>query len=169
MYRLRQVSSPPGAPPAVATLLSAHGIPERGVGGEYVALDSPSFLEASPGLLALGRAGLTGRICLDVESLEVVHVPSPAVERVNPVNSTLLAFSACISAAIAAFPYYTYETAEDLGEEVATILRQRLLGIDPMVAAHNGLWETFLDDVAMGNYAEEEYEPPDDRVAERRF
>ncbi|MGW4467697.1 hypothetical protein [Micromonospora sp. NPDC004704] len=116
------------------------------------------FLDDVPNLLAFGQSGLTGRICVEGDSLEIVHVPVPGAARVNPVNSNLIAFSACIEVAIARFPYYTYETAEEDGEEVADYLRNQLLAIDRAVGAHDGLWETFLDDVAMGNYAEEEFE-----------
>jgi hypothetical protein len=158
-FALRPVAYPSGTPGAVRQALDMHGVPERSVGGEYVAMSDATFLDGhANNLLAFGRSGLTGRVCLEIRSLEIVHVPSVAAERVNPVNSSLSAFVACIEAAISRFPYYTYETADEFGEEAADFLRGRLLAIDSAVGAHNGLWETFFDDVAMGNYAEEEFE-----------
>jgi hypothetical protein len=154
---------PSGTPAAAQHALDMYGVPKRGVGGEYVAMGGPAtFVDGHPDLLAFGRSGLTGLICLDVRSLEIVHVPFPGASNINPGNSNLTAFVACIEVAIARFPYYTYETAEEAAEEVANSLRDQLLAIDSVVGAHNGLWETFLDDVAMGNYAEEEFEqtPP---------
>jgi hypothetical protein len=121
-------------------------------------LEGAVFLDGHANLLAFGRSGPTGRVCLDVASLEVVHVPSPEVTRINSVNSSLENFAACVGIVIARFPYYTYESADELGEEVANSLRGQLLAIDSVVGAHNGLWETFLDDVAMGDYADEEFE-----------
>jgi len=158
-FVLRPVACPEGTPDRVRQALGMHGVPARGVGGEYVALAEAAFVDGAPDLLAFGQSGLTGRICVDVGSLEVVHLPQPDGGPANPVNSNLAAFSACIETAIARFPYYTYETAEEDGDEVASYLRERLLAIDQVVGAHNGLWETFLDDVAMGNYADEEFEP----------
>lgn len=157
-FVLRSMTCPRGTPEPVQQVVRMHGVPARGVGGEYVALPEAVFLDDAPNLLAIGQSGLTGRICVEVDSLEIVHVPVPGGARVNPVNSNLIAFSACIEAAIVRFPYYTYETAEENGEEVASYLRNQLLVIDRAVGAHDGLWETFLDDVAMGNYAEEEFE-----------
>jgi hypothetical protein len=80
------------------------------------------------------------------------------VPRINPVNSGLAAFAACVGIAFSRFPYYSYESVDELAEGLASYLRGQLLAVDPVVGAHNGLWETFLDDVTMGNYAEEEFE-----------
>jgi hypothetical protein len=157
-FALRRLACPPGTPDEARQLLEGQGLPERGVGAEYVAMDSAALLDDHPNLLAFGRSGLYGRICLDVVSLAVVHVPNAEASRINPVNSDLAAFTACIDSAISRFPYYTYESADELGEEVANVLRDQLLSIDAVVGAHNGMWETFLDDVAMGNYAEEEFD-----------
>ncbi|MBC9004979.1 SUKH-4 family immunity protein [Micromonospora aurantiaca (nom. illeg.)] len=157
-FALRSMACPEGTPESVRQVVGMYGIPVRGVGGEYIALPEATFLDSAKNFLAFGESGLTGRICVDVNSLKVVHVPVPGDARVNPVNSNLIAFSACVKAVIASFPYYTYETAEESGEEVAANLRNELLTIDRAVGAHDGLWETFLDDVAMGNYAEEEFE-----------
>jgi SUKH-4 immunity protein len=162
-FVLKKLACPEGTPDEVRQALSRHGVPARGVGAEYAALDEAVFLDSAPHLLAFGEAGDTERICVDVRSLEVVHVPAPGSARVNPVNANLEAFSACVEAVIAPFPYYTYETWEERGDKVVSFLRDQLLAIDDTTNAHNGMWETFLDDVATGDYAEEEYERPPGR------
>ena len=156
-FVLRLMECPEGTPAPARQALEMHGVPARAVGGEYIG--SPEWLpiEGAPKFLMFGRSGITGRICLDVNSLEIVEIPGPGLARVNAVNSSLSAFSACVEAVIARFPYYTYDTVELAAEKVASQLREQLLKLDPTVGAQEGLWGTFLDDVAMGNYAVEEF------------
>ena len=158
-FVLKQVTCPEGTPDEIRQALSGRGVPARSVGGEYAALNRAVFLEAAPHLLAFGRSVGTERICVDVRSLEVVHVSRLDVPRAHPVNANLAAFCASIEVAIARFPYYTYETVDEQGGEVARELREQLLKIDEVTNAHNSFWETFLDDVEMGNYATEEFQP----------
>lgn len=157
-FALRSVTCPEGVPDSIRQVLEQRGVPERSVGGEYLALESAVFLERPEGLLAFGKSGLDGRICVDVYSLEVVHVPTPGGCTINSVNSNLILFSSCVEAVFSRFPFYSYETVEELGERVAESLREELSRIDSSVGEHNGFWETFLDDVAIGDYADEEYE-----------
>lgn len=158
-FALRRIALPPGTPEPVRAVLDANGVPERGVGGEYVSLDEARFAGGRSRFLAFGCCGPSGLVCLDTGSLAVVHLPAEDGTQVNPVNASLPAFIACVGAAIARFPYYTYETFDDLGEAVAAELRDRLTEIDETADAHNGLWETFVDDVGIGDYAEEEFLP----------
>lgn len=54
---------------------------------------------------------------------------------------------------IARFPFYAEDDEEGF-EEVAEELRDLISGIDETALAHNGFWETFCDDVAIGDYAD---------------
>ncbi|WP_329011334.1 hypothetical protein OG271_30345 [Micromonospora rifamycinica] len=157
-FVLRSVTCPAGVSALALQALGMNGVPVRGVGGEYAALPEAVFLDDHTSLLAFGQSGLDGSICIDSDSLEIVHVPELDRSGVNLVNSNLAAFSACVKIVISRFPYYSYETAEENGDEVASFLRGKLLEIDDFVGVHNGLWGTFLDDVAMGNYAIEEFD-----------
>src|SRR5262249_5158106 len=92
--------------------------------------------------------------------LEVVHVSFPADTQVSFVNSSLASFSASIETVIDLFPYCTYETLDEARESVVGSLRSRLVTIDPAALSHDSLWQTFLDDVYMGDYGEEWFLPP---------
>jgi hypothetical protein len=161
-FVLTAIPYPPGTPEAACRALDAAGVPVRCVGYEYVVLECAQRLEKHPNLLAFGRSGLNGRICLDVVSLEVVHVPVPDYDpQINPVNSSLPAFIACVEAAISQFPYDSGDDEDDDQRlEAVSSLRARLLAIDPRTGSHNGLWEGFLDDVLNYDYGPEQFEPP---------
>lgn len=78
-----------------------------------------------------------------------------AASVVNPVNSNLDLFVSCVSATIARFPFYGEGEAGEEAERVADELSDILLGIDPEVSSMNGFWQTFIDDVAIGDYSTE--------------
>jgi hypothetical protein len=161
-FVLTAIPYPPGTPETARRALDAVGVPVRCVGFEYIALERVELLDQHPNLLAFGRSGLNGRVCLDVVSLEIFHVPVPGYPQINPVNSSLPAFIACVEAAISRFPYDSVEHADDDQhlEAAVSSLRARLLAIDPRADAHKGLWETFLADVLNGDYGPEQFEPP---------
>jgi hypothetical protein len=154
---LRKVALPPGVPDPARAALEERGVPERSVGGEYVAMHDAEFLPGRPHLLAFGRSGLCGRICLDIRSLKVVHVPVINYKQVNSVSASIGTFVACVRAAIDRFP--SYDTVEELVEPVTTHLRKPMSAIDPTANENNSLWSEFFDDVHMGNYANEEFDP----------
>jgi hypothetical protein len=83
---------------------------------------------------------------------EIVHAPATGSTDLNPVNSTLEQFCESVKAVIQRYPFG--DPSADL-DEVAEELRQELSQIDSAAAAHNGFWETFTDDVAMGDYLAE--------------
>ncbi|MFF4520594.1 hypothetical protein [Streptomyces bluensis] len=59
----------------------------------------------------------------------------------------------CVAAVIARFPFNA-ESDEESCEEVAQELRDLVSSIDEAAPAHNGFWETFCDEVAIGDYAD---------------
>lgn len=61
-------------------------------------------------------------------------------------------FCECVEAVIRHYPFDADPSADM--DDVAEKLRQELFRIDDMAAAHVSFWETFTDDVAMGNYIE---------------
>jgi SUKH-4 immunity protein len=83
---------------------------------------------------------------------EIVHAPAPDSDDLNPVNSTLKQFCESVESVIQRYPFE--DPSDDL-DEVAEGPRRELAQIDTAAAAHNGFWETFTDDVAMGDYLTE--------------
>ncbi|MCP9994691.1 SUKH-4 family immunity protein [Streptomyces werraensis] len=125
------------------------------IGYEYRPLSEPVFLTGigERGLVAIATSGLFGRIAVDVATGHVVQIPTIDSARVRHVNSDLGSFSRCVAAVIARFPFYA-DGDEDRYEEVAEELRDLIAGIDETALADNGFWETFCDDVAIGDYAD---------------
>ncbi|SEL88875.1 SUKH-4 family immunity protein, partial [Streptacidiphilus jiangxiensis] len=82
----------------------------------------------------------------------IVHIPTTESSTANHVNKDLEAFHRCVAATIARFPFYE-EGEEGRFDEAADDLRELLATLDDTALAHNGLWETLCDDVAMGDYA----------------
>lgn len=105
------------------------------------------------GLIVIATSGLFQRIAVDVATGHVLQIPVNESALANHVNSDLGSFNRCVAAMIARFPFYT-DGDEDRYEEVAEELRGLLFGIDETALAHNGFWETFCDDVAIGDYSD---------------
>lgn len=127
-------------------------VPAGLIGREYLASDEAELIRDVPPVLAFGRVGLEGRIGVNVATGEIVHAPATDSTDLNPVNSTLEQFRESVKAVIQRYPFGDPSTDLD---EVAEDLRQELSQIDAAAAAHNGFWETFTDDVAMGDYLTE--------------
>ncbi|MEV2211323.1 SUKH-4 family immunity protein [Streptomyces sp. NPDC050997] len=83
----------------------------------------------------------------------VVQIPKIESTTASHVNRDLNSFNRCVAAVIARFPFYA-EGDEERCEEVAEELRDLVLGIDETALVHNGFWETFCDDVAIGDYVD---------------
>lgn len=75
---------------------------------------------------------------------------------VNPVNASLDLFLHCVEATIRRFPFHGYDEDEDAAERVSAALGAELRDSDPTTDELNGFWETFLDDLTMGNYVTED-------------
>jgi hypothetical protein len=105
------------------------------------------------GSVAIATSGLFGRIAVDLASGHVVRIPGIESATASHVNRDLDSFRRCVAAVIQRFPFYA-EGDEERLEEVAEELRDLVSGIDETALAHNGFWETFCDDVAIGDYAD---------------
>jgi hypothetical protein len=103
-------------------------------------------------VVVFGTSSLFGHIAIHVASRRVVHIPTIESSIINHVNRDLGAFHRCVAATIARFPFYE-EGEEERFDEAADDLRELLVTFDDTALAHNGLWETLCDDVAMGDYA----------------
>ncbi|MFJ6573326.1 SUKH-4 family immunity protein [Streptomyces sp. NPDC091292] len=149
------VETPPEVPTQIAVDLRETGIPGGLIGYEYRPLSEPVHFGGigERGLVAIATSGLLGRIAVDVASGHVVRIPDVESSTTRHVNRDLDSFSRCVEAVIARFPFYA-EGDEERFEEVAGELRGLVSSIDGTALAHDGFWETFCDDVAIGDYAD---------------
>lgn len=131
---------------------STLAVPAGLIGREYVVSDEAELIREAPPVLAFGQVGLEGRIGINVATGEIVHIPVAGSGDLNPVNSTLKQFCESVESVIQQYPFD--DPSGDL-DQVAEELRQELSQIDTAAAAHNSFWETFTDDVAMGDYLTE--------------
>ncbi|MEU8882777.1 SUKH-4 family immunity protein [Streptomyces hydrogenans] len=154
-FVLIAIEAPPEVPTQVAAGLRETGIPGGLIGYEYRPLSQLAYFGGigERGLVAIATSGLWGRIAVDVASGRVVQIPEVESATASPVNRDLYSFNRCVAAVIARFPFYA-EGDEERCEEVAEELRGLVSGIDETALAHNGFWETFCDDVAIGDYAD---------------
>ncbi|MFE9628779.1 SUKH-4 family immunity protein [Streptomyces sp. NPDC006527] len=154
-FVLIPVEAPPEVPTQIAVELEETGIPGGLIGYEYRPLSEPTYFGGvgERGLVAIATSGLFGRIAVDVASGRVVQIPDIESATTHHVNRDLDSFNRCIAAVIARFPFYA-EGDEEMCEEVAEELRELISGIDEAAFAADGFWETFCDDVAIGDYAD---------------
>ncbi|MFE2011311.1 SUKH-4 family immunity protein [Streptomyces sp. NPDC059491] len=152
-FVLSPVEVPPEVPAQIAAGLRETGIPGGLIGYEYRPLSQPVYFGgiSERGLVAIATSGLLGRIAVDVASGRVVQIPKVESATASHVNRDLDSFNRCVAAVIARFPFYAEGDEERCGE-VAEELRVLVSGIDETALAGNGFWETFCDDVAMGDY-----------------
>jgi hypothetical protein len=157
VYDLVRIRFVPDVPPNMAARLAETRVPRRCIGHEYRVLPEATFLGriAERDLVAFGISGSSGRVCVDLATGTVVHVPTIGGSMVNVVNADLAAFCECVAAVIARFPFYGEDDEPEQFEEVAEELRHTIGVIDESALVNNGFWGTFADDVAIGDYATE--------------
>ncbi|MFD4319854.1 SUKH-4 family immunity protein [Streptomyces sp. NPDC058548] len=153
-FVLIPVEAPSEVPTQVAVDLGKTGIPGGLIGYEYRPLSEPVYFAGlgERGLVGIAMSGLFGRIAIDVASGHVVEAPAIESAAVSHVNRDLASFNRCVAAVIARFPFYAEGDEETY--EVAEELRDLLSGIDETALVPDGFWETFCDDVEMGDYAD---------------
>ncbi|WP_086828148.1 SUKH-4 family immunity protein [Streptomyces sp. NRRL B-24572] len=154
-FVLITIEAPAEVPTQIAVGLRETGIPGGLIGYEYRPLSQPVYFGriGERGLVAIATSGLFGRIAVDVASGHVVQIPEVESATTHHVNRDLDSFNRCVAAVIARFPFYA-EGDQERCEEVAEELRVLVSGIDETALADNGFWETFCDDVAMGDHAD---------------
>ncbi|MFF7039612.1 SUKH-4 family immunity protein [Streptomyces massasporeus] len=154
-FLLIPIEAPPEVPTRIGVDLGQTGIPGGLIGYEYRPLSEPVYFEGigERGLVAIATTGLFGRIAVDVVRGHVVQIPEIESATASHVNRDLDSFNRCVAAVIERFPFYA-EGDEERCEEVAEELRHLVSGIDETALVPNGFWETFCDDVAIGDYAD---------------
>ncbi|MCX4609538.1 MULTISPECIES: hypothetical protein [Streptomyces] len=97
-FTVSHVESSPEVPPDIARKLLETGIPGGLIGYEYRPLTEAMFLGGirCSGVVALATSGLLGRICVDVATGEIVHIPQVDSTTVTHVNRELGLFTRCV-------------------------------------------------------------------------
>jgi hypothetical protein len=180
-FRLVTYSAPTGIPHEWDAELVEKGAPD---GLAYEAAKELTLLE-DPGsgpLVCFGTRGISGRLCLDPRTKQIVHISYRAFGRSGPqpkvighahfVNSSLDQFIASVRAVTERFPFDSEVTGKDRrGEEdeetrldrrfnewnqAIEELAETLHRIDPAVSTLGcEFWGDFLGAVGMGDYASE--------------
>ena len=153
-FELTTFSPPLDGRQDVVDALTKTGVPKSSVGRAYRAAAELTSINV-PGrgrLICFGKSGLSNDICVDASSGEVLQV----LEGGNPrlVNSTIGQFIESVRAIIRMFPFYetsdsAFETGQAVGDRVADAIRR----IDNAATEPDTFWETFVQDVAIGDYS----------------
>ena len=154
-YTVIHMGSSSAVPDQIAADLQEIGVPAGMIGHEYWPLSEVAFLGGigEGGVVAFGASGLFGRIGIDVATRHVVHIPTIESATAGHVNRDLASFHRCVAAVIARFPFYG-EDEEERWQKTADEIRELISVLDESAFLHDGFWETFCDDVAMGDYAD---------------
>jgi hypothetical protein len=104
-------------------------------------------------LYRFASTGLSGQICIadDTGEILVLHDSNP-----RPVNSSLEKFTECVRVVIDRFPYYGVDSDWEDQERVGRELAELLTAIDPVSLQVDSFWDTFINDVEIGDFATEE-------------
>ena len=163
-FTLIHIESSPEVPPYIARELLEAGIPGGLIGYEYRPLAEAVFLDGirGSGLVAVATSGLLGRICVDVATGEIVHIPKVESTAVTHVNGELDLFTRCVSGVIDRFPFYGEDDGEEKFEGVADEIRDIIAAVDGTALVHNGFWDGLCEDVeSQSCWVSDNPAPPD--------
>ena len=153
-FELTTFSQPVDGRSDVVDALTKTGVPKGSIGRAYTAARELTRRNV-PGrgdLICFGKSGLSNEICVDPSNGEVLQV----VEGADPrfVNSTIGRFVASVKTVIDMFPYYeTTDSSLDTGQAVADRIAEAIGRVDPPAREPDTFWETFVQDVAIGDYS----------------
>ncbi|GIG59628.1 hypothetical protein Lfu02_40000 [Longispora fulva] len=106
-------------------------------------------------LVHFGNTG-SALMCLDIESGHVVEVGSGGGGPVRLVNSSIGQFNASVQLVVERFPYYEADSELETREAIGEALRAQLMQVDSSSMSEDGFWETFVDDLIVGDYSNED-------------
>lgn len=139
------------------------GVPRVFFHRRYRSLAQAQWVEV-PGrrqLVWFGNSRSTGRVVLDAITGEVLEIIEASnTPRVAFINTSLDAFARTAEAALARFPFYSRDDELEARRRVAEELSAAMTQIDPLSMRSDQFWSTFVDDVEIGDFATEAYEPP---------
>jgi len=153
-FELTTFSQPVDGRTDVVDALTKTGVPKSSVGRAYIAAGELTRINLPDRgrLICFGKSGLDDDICVDPSTGEVLQVVDGADQHL--VNSTIRQFVESVKAVIGMFPYYeTSDSGFESGQKVADRIREAITRIDPAATEPDTFWETFVQDVAVGDYS----------------
>jgi hypothetical protein len=125
-------------------------LPPRSLAGRFEASPELTPVEASGRrLIRFGQVHLSGSICIDSDTQEVVELEGTNVWHTN---ASIEHFRRCIDVLLARLPLYSRDAVAEECEAVAALLEASFIEVDPTCMTTKSLWETFRWDVAIGDY-----------------
>jgi len=153
-FELTTFSQPVDGRTDVVDALTKTGVPKSSVGRAYTAAGELTWINLRDRrrLICFGKSGLDDDICVDPSSGEVLQVVDGADHHL--VNSSIGQFVESVKAVIRMFPYYeTSDSGSESGQKVADHISEAITRIDPAATEPDTFWETFVQDVAVGDYS----------------
>ncbi len=145
-------------PAEVRDTLMSVGPPKSSLGQLYWASTELASVEIPPRgrLIRFGHTGVADGIYLDPSTGEVLVLLDHPGATPQLVNSTLARFTDTVRAVIDMFPYYGRDTSLEEREATAERIGEAIRRIDPIAMNSDSYWGTFVDDVAIGDFATED-------------
>jgi hypothetical protein len=156
-FRLVGIEISDDVPAPARAELERRGVPAGLIAHEYRVLGETEIVSASAGeaIVAFGSWAQSGRVCLDSASGAVVSLPVAGSIEPTLVNTDLSHFVACVAAVVDRFPFYDGDADFDDWEAVGVEIAATLKSLDDQALGLHSFWETFVDDVKIGDYATE--------------
>jgi hypothetical protein len=147
--------------PEAQRILFATGLPKNFLGPLYSAAERLAIVDVPPldRLVRFGHSSdFSDGLFINPVTGEIVEVALGQVR--SFVNSSLDQFTQTVTAIVERFPFYSRDAEYEVNdEEVAVAVRDLtaiISGIDPPAMEVDRFWSTFVDDVAIGDYATED-------------
>jgi hypothetical protein len=139
-------------PARISAAVRNANLPPRFLAGQFEASPELTPMEAfGRRLIRFGQVHLSGSMCIDVRTQEVVELEGGNVWHTN---ASIEDFTRCIEVVTARVPFYRRDADAEECEAAAAALEESLIEVDPTCMRTNGYWETFCWDVAIGDYPE---------------
>jgi hypothetical protein len=138
--------------PQARRILIERGLPEASI-TTFRPRQTLSEIDGSTVLVIGDHRDDVAQYCLDVISGEVL-LANGYDQELSHVNANLAAFVDSLELVQNAYPFADDDADIATTRAAAAGLREQLAGVDPSaVSDPDGYWQTFIDDVAIGDYA----------------
>ena len=141
-----------GRRPEVWEALFRTGVPRDLFSGRYACVQRPTVLDVPEHGRLIQFGHLTrDPVCVDLATGRVLEISRRGVALF--VSSSIATFTETTRAVLDRFPYYDEDAEFDEIDAAARDLADLIRGIDPEAMVQDRFWSTFVDDVAIGDFA----------------